>query len=100
MTYTYDSNKRLSTVTDAKNQQKVMTYDTLSRVTQVQRYIYSSGAYVEAPMARTNFYCTTSLCALSGTLRLCRFYFSDRLAVGCLRKQPTGVGKKQAAAGL
>ena len=56
MTYTYDSNMRLSTVTDAKNQQKVMTYDSLSRVTQVQRYFYSGGAYVEDPSKRTNFY--------------------------------------------
>ena len=56
VTYTYDSSMRLSTVTDAMNQRKVMTYDSLSRVTQVQRYFYSGGAYVEDPNKRTNFY--------------------------------------------
>ncbi len=54
VTYTYDSSNRLWKVTDAKNQQKVMTYDSLSRVTQVQRYYYSGG-YVEDTMQRTNF---------------------------------------------
>src|ERR1019366_4430538 len=56
VTYTYDSNKRLSTIVDAKNQKKVFTYDSYNRVTQVQRYVYSGGAYVEDPMQRTNFY--------------------------------------------
>jgi YD repeat-containing protein len=56
VTYTYDSQKRLSSVVDAKNQKKVLTYDTYNRVTQVQRYVYSGGAYVEDPMQRTNFY--------------------------------------------
>ena len=54
VTYTYDSSNRLSKVTDAKNQQKVMTYDCLSRVIQVQRF-YNSGGYVEDTMQRTNF---------------------------------------------
>jgi YD repeat-containing protein len=56
VTYTYDSQKRLSTVVDAKNQKKVFTYDSYNRVTQVSRYVYSGGAYVEDPMQRTNFY--------------------------------------------
>jgi RHS repeat-associated protein len=55
VTYTYDSQNRLSTVVDAKNQKKVLTYDSYNRVTQVQRYV-NSGGYVEDPMARTNFY--------------------------------------------
>lgn len=41
---------------DAKNQKKVFTYDSYNRVTQVQRYVYSGGSYVEDPMQRTNFY--------------------------------------------
>ena len=33
----------------------------------------------------------------AGALRLYRWRFFNRLAVGCLRKQPTGVGRKRAA---
>ena len=55
VSYTYDSSNRLSTIIDAKNQKKVMTYDTLNRVTKVQRYVYQSGAYVEDVMQQTNY---------------------------------------------
>ena len=51
VSYTYDSNNRLSTVVDAKNQKKWIVYDTMSRVTQVQRYVTSGGRLRRRPDA-------------------------------------------------
>ena len=60
MSYTYDSTKRLSTVTDAKNQRRVMTYDSMNRVTQVARGTVSGGTFTEDIAQRTNFYFDTN----------------------------------------
>ncbi|MEQ1948813.1 MAG: RHS repeat-associated core domain-containing protein [Bryobacteraceae bacterium] len=57
VSYTYDSNKRLSTVTDAKGQKKVMTYDSVGRVTQIARYYNST---TEDTQQRTTFYYDTN----------------------------------------
>ena len=45
--YTYDTNHRMLTKTDAKGQQTVYTYDTYGRTTEVQRYYKSGSSLIE-----------------------------------------------------
>jgi len=58
--YTYDASWRLDTVTDAKNQRKVMVYDSDSRVIQVKRGTVSGGVFTEDLKQRTEYTYGTS----------------------------------------
>ena len=54
-TYTYNADSTLATITDAKGQQKVYSYDTYGRVIQIARGTYSNGQFTENVAQRTTF---------------------------------------------
>jgi YD repeat-containing protein len=55
VSYTYNSDSTVSTVTDAKNQQKRFSYDLYGRVTQIARGTFVSGQFTEDTSQRTSF---------------------------------------------
>ena len=54
-TYTYNPDSTLATVTDAKSQQKVYTYDTYGRVIQIARGTVANVQFTEDTTQRTTF---------------------------------------------
>ena len=55
VTYTYNSDNTLATVTDAKNQRQVFTYDNFGRIVQVARGTVSGGTFAEDVSQRTTY---------------------------------------------
>jgi RHS repeat-associated protein len=54
-TYTYNSDNTLATVTDAKNQRMVWTYDIYGRATQIARGNMAADGFIEDPTQRTSY---------------------------------------------
>jgi RHS repeat-associated protein len=59
VTYTYNSYNKVATKTDAKGQAIVYTYDTLARLTEVQKYPSGTGS-AEDTCQRENYYYDTT----------------------------------------
>ncbi len=55
VTYTYNPDNTLATVTDAKGQRKVYSYDTYGRITQIARGAVANGTFTEDPTQRTTY---------------------------------------------
>ena len=55
VTYTYNSDNTLATVTDAKNQRQVFTYDNFGRIVQIARGAVSGGTFAEDVSQRTTY---------------------------------------------
>ena len=55
VTYTYNSDNTLATVTDAKNQRKVFTYDNFGRIVQIARGTVNGGTFAEDISQRTTY---------------------------------------------
>ncbi len=55
VTYTYNTDGTLATVTDAKNQRRVYTYDNYGRITQIARGTMSGTTFTENLTQRTNY---------------------------------------------
>ena len=54
-TYTYNGDNTLATVTDAKNQRKVFTYDNFGRIIQIARGTLSGSTFTEDLAQRTTY---------------------------------------------
>ena len=55
LTYTYNSEGTLATVTDANSHRKVFTYDSYGRITQIARGTVSGSTFTEDTTQRTNY---------------------------------------------
>ena len=55
VSYTYNTDGTVATVTDAKNQRKVYSYDSYGRVTQIARGTVSGGSFTEYVGQRTTY---------------------------------------------
>ncbi len=55
VSYTYNADGTLATVTDAKSQRKVYTYDSYGRITQIARGTVSGGTFTENIAQRTSY---------------------------------------------
>ncbi len=55
VSYTYNADGTRATVTDAKNQRKVYTYDSYQRVIQIARGTVTNGTFVEDTTQRTTY---------------------------------------------
>ncbi len=55
VTYTYNADNTLATVTDAKAQRKVYSYDSYGRIAQIARGTVVNGTFTEDPSQRTTY---------------------------------------------
>jgi RHS repeat-associated protein len=55
VSYTYNADGTLATVTDAKNQRRVYSYDNYGRITHIQRGTWNGSTFTEDTTQRTNY---------------------------------------------
>jgi RHS repeat-associated protein len=86
VSYTYNSNGKIASKTDAKSQQILYSYDSYARLTKVQRGAIQNGSFVEDTCQQENYYYDTNTFDssysqyASGRLTAVQYYGANPLA--------------------